>query len=36
MILEKGYGQEYLFDFHEGKIKNVLGIGIDLDTNLVF
>ena len=22
MILEKGYGQDYLFDFHEGKIKN--------------
>jgi hypothetical protein len=36
MILEKGYGQEYLFDFHEGKIKRGLGIGTDLDTNLVF
>ena len=36
MILEKGYGQEYLFDFHEGKIKRGLGIDTDLDTNLVF
>ena len=36
MILEKGYGQDYLFDFHEGKIKNGLGIGIDLDKHLLF
>lgn len=36
MILKRGYGLDYLFDFHSGKIKEGLGIGCNLDDYLRF
>ena len=36
MILKRGYGIDYLFDFHSGKIEKGLGIGTNLDDYLRF